>query len=393
MPITSTDMRIALFSGNYNYVADGSSKVLNTLVRFMESQGVTIRVFSPTSDTPAFRSVGTLISVPSMPVPGRGEYRIGFGLSGELKDRIRAFNPHLFHLSAPDLLGHSALGFSEKLGVPAVASFHTRFDTYFRYYGAGWVGNFSRRKMARFYARCRHVYVPSPSVSRQLVEDGILDESLRVWSHGIERDRFHPDHRDMGWRRAHGINDDEVAVTFVGRLVKEKGLTEYADLIHALEARNLPVKALVVGEGPKRAAMQKRLFKGIFTGHLSGEDLSKAYACGDIFINPSLTETFGNVTLEAMASGLPTICSIATGSMDLVNDGVTGYLVDNDDMDTWVDLSEKLVRDTELRYAMGTAARKASASASYDWSVIMHSLLDQYKEVIGTASQPSRKAG
>lgn len=383
-------MRVVLFSGNYNYVADGANKALNRLVRFMEDQGVTLQVYSPTSNSPAFEPAGTLISVPSVPVPGRGEYRIGFGLSDKLKTQIKAFDPHLFHLSAPDLLGHSALKFSETLGVPAVASFHTRFDTYFKYYGASWIENYTRKKMARFYARCQRVYVPSRSVGDQLIQDNILDESLRIWSRGIERDRFNPEKRSLEWRRAQGIADNDIALTFVGRLVKEKGLIEYANLVDALEVKGHPIKALIIGEGPEREALQKRLPSAIFTGHMSGEDLTQAYACGDIFINPSLTETFGNVTLEAMASGLPAICSIATGSIDLVKDGQTGFLVENDDLKAWVERTDRLISDRDLLKSMGNAAR--IASADYDWSKIMHGLLGEYIHVIDASGLDLRKA-
>lgn len=382
LPIDAKDMRVVLFSGNYNYVADGANKALNRLVRFMEGKGVQIRVFSPTSERPAFEPAGTLISVPSMPVPGRGEYRIGFALSQTLKSEIEAFDPHLFHLSAPDVLGHSALQFSEKLGVPAVASFHTRFDTYFKYYGISWIENFVRQKMAKFYARCQHVYVPSKSVGDQLIKDNILSENLRVWSRGIERDKFNPSYRDMNWRRDIGIDDSEIAMTFVGRLVKEKGLIEYANLIDALQEKNLPVKALIIGDGPERTNLQKRLPDGIFTGHLSGGGLSRAYASGDIFINPSLTETFGNVTLEAMASSMPAICSIATGSVDLVENGKSGYLVEHDDLTAWVIVATKLIEDGKLRSDMGDYAR--SASRAYDWTIILNGLLEQYREVIGS---------
>ncbi len=369
-------MRIALFSGNYNYVTDGANMTLNTLVSYLELNGVDVLVFSPTSSTPAFKPAGTLVSVGSIPVPLRNEYRIGFGLSDKLKRRIIDFKPTLFHLAAPDVLGHSALKLSEALGVPAVASFHTRFDTYLRYYGFGWVEPYCRSRMEKFYNRCQHVYVPSPSVGKTLTQEGILGDNLRIWSRGVDRNRFHPKHRDTDWRRSLGIEDDEIVLSFVGRLVREKGLNDYAALVDTLKARGLAVKALVVGTGPEGKSIRKRLPSAVMTGYLSGQDLARAYASSDLFVNPSLTETFGNVTLEAMASGLPTICLNATGSCDLVQHRKTGLLVDEVDL---VDETALLCQNHILRRNMSHEARRASAA--YDWESIMQGLLGQYQEV------------
>lgn len=376
-------MRIALFSGNYNYITDGANMALNTLVTYLERHGAEVLVYSPTSRRPAFKPAGTLISVGSIPVPGRGEYRIGFGLSDKLKRQIRAFRPNLFHLSAPDVLGHSALKFAETLGVPAVASFHTRFDTYLRYYGLGWAESYCRKKMTQFYDRCHHVYVPSRSIGDALAKDGIVGDNMRIWSRGVDREKFNPTHRDMAWRRSLGIDDEEILLGFVGRLVREKGLDDFAALVEALVLRGLPVKALVVGEGPERKSVRKRLPSAVMTGHLSGGNLTRAYASSDLFINPSLTETFGNVTLEAMASGLPTICLNATGSADLVQHKKTGLLVESIDSAAWIDGTAKLCRDHALRRQMSRNSRRASAS--YDWEQIMLNLFSQYKGVLGNA--------
>ena len=373
-------LRVALFSGNYNYQADGANKALNRLVAYLERQNIEVLVFSPTSDTPAFKPSGTLISVPSMPVPGRGEYRIGFGLSEKIKRQIKLFKPTLIHLSAPDVLGHSALKFAEQNHIPAVASFHTRFDTYFKYYKLGWIEPICRAKMAKFYNRCEHVYVPSPSVGHVLQSEGIVGDNLRVWGRGIDGERFHPKHRDMGWRRSLGIEDNDVVLSFVGRLVREKGLTEYADLVDSLSQRGSPIKALIIGDGPEHSALRKRLPTAVMTGHISGEDLARAYASSDLFINPSLTETFGNVTLEAMASGVPAICLKATGSQDLVKDGKTGWLIESVDNPDWIEKTATLCTDAPLRRHMGDVARRESLD--YNWDRIMQSLLDQYLEVI-----------
>ena len=174
-------LRIALFSGNYNYVVDGPVKALNTLVGFLEKEGHEVLVFAPTIKKPPFEHTGTLISAPSIAIPGRGEYRLALGMSSNIRKRLDAFKPDLVHLAAPDLLGYAALRYAGKNSIPAVASFHTRFDTYPRYYGAKWLEKYLTGYMRRFYARCEHVYPPSQSMAAELREDGI-GRDIRLWA-------------------------------------------------------------------------------------------------------------------------------------------------------------------------------------------------------------------
>ncbi len=164
--VAARPLRIALFSGNYNYVRDGANQALNRLVAYFEAQGHKVRVYSPTSPTPAFPPAGTLISVPSISFPGRGDYRLARGLPESLKRDIRAFAPDIFHLSAPDPLGHSAKKLARAMGVPVVASVHTRFETYLEYYGLGWVRPMGEALLRRFYAGLDEVFVTSARLWR-----------------------------------------------------------------------------------------------------------------------------------------------------------------------------------------------------------------------------------
>ncbi len=380
--------RVALFSGNYNYVMDGPVRALNKLVDYLERQGVEVLVFAPTVKKPAFQHVGTLVSVPSIPFPGRSEYRIGLGLTPNIRRKLAKFKPDLVHLSAPDLLGLSALKWANKKGIPAVASFHTRFDTYPRYYGMDWMEGYLTRYMRNFYHRCEHVYVPSQSMIDVLAEQQI-SPALRLWTRGVDMDLFNPGQRDMAWRRAQGIADDEVVVAFVGRLVLEKGLGKFADTLDLLRTRGVKVRPLIVGDGPERENFEGRLSDAVFTGFLSGMPLARAYASADIFFNASVTETFGNVTLEAMASGTPAVCADATGSRTLVDDGRSGYLVDYDDLDSFADRITRLAMSSDLRARF--AERGLQCAAEYSWSTILGALHIQYEEAYKSYS-PQRSA-
>lgn len=371
--------RIALFSGNYNYVMDGPVRALNKLVAFLESEGVEVLVFAPTAKEAAFEHSGTLVSVPSVALPGRGEYRVAFGLPEKQKRRLEAFKPDLIHLSSPDFLGWSAIRWAKKHGIPAVASFHTRFDTYPRYYHMAWLEKYVTNCMRRFYHNCEQIYAPSQCMVEVLREQNMAKD-IQIWSRGVDTGMFNPDKRDHAWRKSHDIADDDVVLAFVGRLVLEKGLDVFANTLDRLRKKGIKHKALIVGEGPERDRFAARLPDAIFTGYLKGPDLAKAYASADIFFNASITETFGNVTLEAMACGLPSVCANATGSRSLVDCGETGYLVGPGNITEFSEQITRLIQNKALRSEL--AASALHKGQQFSWVTILNQLLNQYGDVL-----------
>ncbi len=376
-----TPLRIALFSGNYNYVMDGPVRALNTLVAYLEKTGHEALVFAPTTKTPAFDHNGTLISIPSLALPGkRSEYRLGLGLHGAAKRELDAFNPSLIHIAAPDYTGYGALNYAREKGIPAVASFHTRFDTYPRYYKMGWAEKYLTGYMRNFYARCEHVYAPSQSMIDELKRDGI-GKDLRLWTRGVDSDLFNPARRDEAWRKEQGFDTDDVVVAFVGRLVLEKGIDIFIDAFSRAREKTPKLKALIVGDGPERKFFEEKLPQAVFAGYQKGEGLSRCYASADIFFNPSITETFGQVTLEAMASGLPCLCAPAAGSRSLVEDGVTGFLA-GPDAASFAEKLAELGEDAALRARFGAAAREKSAA--YSWDAVLEELVGHYYEALAT---------
>lgn len=373
------DLRVALFSGNYNYQKDGANNALNRLVGHLLRQGVKVRIYSPTTDTPAFPPTGDLVSVPSVPVPGRPEYRAALGLPDEIRADIRAFSPTIVHVSAPDFLGHRALSFARTLGVPAVASVHTFWESYFRYYRLGWAVPLGERILRRFYGRCVEVYAPSQAMADLLREKG-LARTIHLWERGVDRALFRPDRRDMAWRRSLGVSDEEVLVLFVGRLVLEKGLDVLAATAAEAARQGLALRWLVVGDGPARDWIEERLPQAIYAGFLTGEALARAYASSDIFLNPSSTETFGQVTTEAMASGLAVVGARAGGTQSLVEDGASGFLVAPDDAAATAAALGRLAADAALRRSMGE--RGLALSARFDWDRVNQVVLDRYLAVV-----------
>ncbi len=375
----ASKLRIAMFSGNYNYVRDGANQALNRLAGYALAKGASVRVYSPTTATPAFAPTGDLVDVPAIPLPfGRGEYRLARGLPGRVRADIERFAPNIFHVSAPDILGHRALTMARAAGIPVLASVHTLFETYPAYYGLGFMEGPLVALLRRFYNRCDALVAPSIEIAERLEGQGI-ERPISVWSRGVDHARFHPDRRDNGWRRQLGIADDELVIGFLGRLVLEKGLDVFAAVCAELNRRGVHHRVLAIGDGPARDSFAADVPGVIFAGFQSGNDLGRAVAAMDIFLNPSVTETFGNVTLEAMAAGVPVVAANATGARTLVDDGVSGRLIAPCDISAYADAIAAYAADRALLAAAGAAGR--AASLAYHWDIINQKVIDEYCRV------------
>lgn len=376
-------LRVALLSGNYNYVRDGANQALNRLVGYLQRQGAQVHVYAPKVRKPAFASMGKLIGLPSIPVPGRGEYRIPMMLGRKARADLKAFQPNVVHVSSPDFAAHRAVTWARRLGLPVLASVHTRFDTYPRYYNLAWVEPLLTALLRRFYRRCDALVAPSESMAQVLREER-MSYDISLWSRGVDRTIFNPGRRDPEWRRSLGIADDEVVIGFLGRLVMEKGLDVFSDTIDELVRKSagsaVRHRVMVVGEGPARAWFEARLPGAVFTGFQGGKDLGRAVGAMDVLFNPSITETFGNVTLEAMACGVPVVAAAATGSQSLVSDGISGRLIAPGALHQFAEALRAYVADAGLRAAHGAAGERRSHD--FSWDAINQAVADTYLRLI-----------
>jgi glycosyltransferase involved in cell wall biosynthesis len=389
-PVQTSDLRVALFSGNYNYVRDGANQALNRLVEYLLRQGVQVRVYSPTVAQPAFEATGDLVDVPAVPIPGRSEYRLPLALPARVRRDLEQFNPNVVHVSSPDIVGHRAVSWARRRKTAAVASVHTRFDTYLAYYHLQALEPLARGIMRRFYHRCEVVLAPAESTAA-ILRAQRMNRDITIWARGIDRNQFNPERRDMEWRRSIGIADDEMVIAFLGRVVMEKGLDVFAEAIHAFETFGFKHRVLVIGEGPARPWFEEQMPQGIFVGEQTGTDLARALASSDLLLNPSLTEAFGNVTLEAMACALPVLAAEATGATNLVRSGMTGTLVDGTDPDEFAEALARYARDPELRRRHGKAG--LAVAKTMDWDTINSAVIRSYKHAIVKRKRLERLTG
>lgn len=370
-------LRVALFSGNYDCVRDGANRALNRLVGHLLTQvGADVRIYSPTAPQKAFASVGDVHSVRSAAIPGRPEYRLALGFTRTAQRDMAAFAPDIVHLSAPDLLGRQAQKVARKAGIPVVASLHTRFETYLDYYRLGFLRAPVEAYLDRFYGESDHILAPTPPIMAEMAgRHGASKVSL--WSRGVDHHTFDPARRDDAFRASLGYAPDDIVPLFFGRLVLEKGLAVFADTIAALREGGHAVRPMVVGDGPARDWLARRLPNVTFLGLLEGAELGRAVASADLLINPSVTEAFGNVNLEAMSAGLAVLSADVPSAASLIGDGETGMLVVPGDVGAFAAAARALIDRPAARVRLGRAAR--AAALRYDWSAVLDAVAAVYE--------------
>jgi len=371
--------RVAFFTGNYTDIVDGVALTSIRQVEYLLRQNVPVRVYAPTSSKPALTSIATPVDVPSLRIPTM-PYRVAFGLTPGIREDVRRFAPTVVHLATPDLLGWNALNWATRRKIPVVTTFHTHFASYLKHYGLGFLEPAVWRVFRLFYRRCAEVYVACQSMADELRRNG-LDANFVINPFGVDQAHFSPAKRSDEWRAAHGFVPADVVVAFVGRLVWEKGLKVWAETIRKLTADGVPHKALVIGEGPAGAGFRKLAPTATFTGRLTGAELGVAFASADVFFFPSASETFGCVTVEALASGLACVVADATGSRDIIRAGVDGLLCPPTDVPAFAAAVAGLIRDPAARHRLRASA--PTRAAEFQWEAVLATMLTRFRYVGG----------
>ena len=369
-------LRVAFFAGTMKPGHDGVTRVLYRLIDALKSQGIESVFFSPIIPERSRRPV-PMHKVPSVTFPFYKDYRLSVPGYKHFERELREFKPDLLHINSPCPLGHAAVHYGLRYGIPVVATYHTHFPSYAKYYSFDAFEAYSWRYFRKLYNACERVYVPSRPVMDELRMHGF--SSVEFLPHGVDAATFSPSYRSEGWRRSHGM-EGKTVLLYAGRLVWEKDLRTLARAYEWITSRRRDVLFALSGDGPVREELQQMMPEAIFLGHQTGENLSRVYASSDIFIFPSTTETFGNVTLEAMASGLPPICAREGGAYGFIEPGITGMLAAPRDPQDLAAQVEYLLDHPERRQEMGRAARAFAREQS--WEKIFQRLFKSYDEVI-----------
>jgi phosphatidylinositol alpha 1,6-mannosyltransferase len=382
-------MRIAFFSETFLPKVDGIVNTLCHLLDYLADSGHDSLLFTPHSscpeNDPAQYAVTRIIRYPGLPAPFYPELRLALP-DWRLNRQLRVFCPDLIHIVNPVTLGMAGLWQARRLKIPVVASFHTDIAGFARHWGL-------RAFAWPIWASLRLTHnqadlnlCPSEVTAQQLRQQGI--KRVKVWAHGVDSQRFHPDKRTDVWReRLADGEPDKPILLFVGRVSWEKGLDWLPPLMAALP----DVRLAVVGDGPARRPLARQMagLPVVFTGYLRGEALAEAYAAADLFVFPSPYETFGNVVLEAMASGLPVIAPRSGGLLDFTRDGLHGLLFEPNDQAAFIDAVKRLLADREWARQMGHNGRRQAEALS--WSCVSEKLLADYQTLLQGPCQPDKK--
>ena len=307
-------------------------------------------------------------------------YQLGFALSKHVKERIAEFEPSLIHITVPDCTCLHLIQYAREKEIPLMGTYHSNIPEYMSHYpGLGWLKHILAAFFRHQYNFLQTLYVPTPFIHKYLSDTFQMDKvtKLGVWGRGIDLERFSPNHRSTEFRQRMGFSDHDVVVMWCGRLVPEKRPDIFCKVVRRLHERKIPFKALVVGQGPVEEEV-KNLPNTVFAGWMTGDELAIAYASCDVFLFPSAVETFGNVTLEAAASGLPLVVE-AGCSGHLVNHGLNGFACQDNDVDAYFDATLCLVVDDTRRNAMSEEGRKFSLQ--FEKREVCRKMLDNYSTV------------
>lgn len=311
------------------------------------------------------------------------EYYLGKSLSADDLSIMSEFNPTVVHITVPDCVGLQVIEYARDNGIPLMGTYHSNIIDYMDHYGTGFLKCVIAAYFNHTYGFLQTLYVPTPYMKQYLTESVHYRihkaTNLKVWGRGIDLNTFNPQHRCSAFRASLSIEPNEVVFLFVGRLVHEKRPDIFANVMRRLSKEDIRFKALVVGAGPYESEMNK-LPNTICVGWLSNiDDLATAYASSDIFLFPGALETFGNVTMEAAASGLPIVAE-AGCSGHLIEHGVSGFACPDGDEDAFFEAAHRLAVDNLLRNRFSSASRRLSLK--YDKSIVMSEMIDNYHATI-----------
>ncbi|KAJ8533048.1 hypothetical protein K7X08_015937 [Anisodus acutangulus] len=377
--------RIALFvePSPFAYVSGYKNRFQN-FIKYLREMGDEVMVVTTHEGVPKEFYGAKLIGSRSFPCPLYRKVPLSLALSPRIISEVAQFKPDIIHASSPGIMVFGALIIAKLLSVPIVMSYHTHVPVYIPRYTFSWLVQPMWMVIKFLHRAADLTLVPSAAIAKDLEAYKVTAANkIRVWKKGVDSESFHPQYRshEMRVRLSNG-EPDKPLIVHVGRLGVEKSL----DFTKRVMVRLPDARIAFIGDGPYREELEK-MFHGmpaVFTGMLLGEELSQAYASGDVFLMPSESETLGLVVLEAMSSGLPVVAARAGGVPDIIPDdqqGKIGYLFNPGDLDDCMSKLVPLLHDAELRDTMGKTARVEMEK--YDWKAATTTIRnEQYSAAI-----------
>lgn len=377
-----TSLHIALVSETFPPEVNGVANTLGRLCQGLRERGHRLQLVRPRQADDTAPNDDQLLLTRGWPLPGYAGLQWGQSSLHKLLRRWQRNRPDVLYIATEGPLGLSALRAARRLGIPVVSGFHTNFQQYSDHYGFGLLTRLLTGYLRWFHNRSRLTLVPSPSQRLELQRRGF--ERLELLARGVDGQLFHPARRSAALRAEWGLGEDEIAVLHVGRLAAEKNLQLLTRAFRQLQ-RDLPqqrLRLVLVGDGPLRTQLQAELPEALFCGVQRGEALAAHYASGDLFLFPSLSETFGNVVLEALASGLAVVAFDQAAAAQHIRHGHNGALATPGDEAAFIESARWLLEDPESLRRVRLNARQHAGKQG--WPAIVErfeSLLHAARDV------------
>lgn len=372
-------MRIAIFTDTFLPQINGVTNTLNRMIKYLENNGIDYLVFAPgdLSKDISGDNIYRFLSFNFFLYP---ECKVAIPNYNKIKAKLEQFKPDLIHIVTPFNIGLAGLKFGKDESIPVVASYHTNFSQYLSYYKIKFIDKALWRYFAWFHNQCFMNFCPSNDTRQDLINHGI--KNIAIWGRGIDYDLYSPQKRNQKLRDELGIGDRK-AILYVGRISPEKDLDI---LIKSIESINNSIYKkdvcfVITGDGPMMNDIRNlKIDNIILTGYKKGEELSSIYASCDIFAFPSTTETYGNVILEAMSSGLPVIAPYSGGLTENLYDGYNSLCCRPRVPEDMTAAIIKLAENESLRQRLSRQAREYVRSKS--WDSIFSKLVSDYCYVL-----------
>jgi glycosyltransferase involved in cell wall biosynthesis len=328
------------------------------------------------------------LKVPALTLPINTGYTMAIPalVTSELKEEIDKFSPDIVHIATPSLLGSFALKYATQRLLPVISIYHTHFISYIDYYLKhtpfliGKVKQMMCDSHCAFYNQCDLVYVPSNSMKDELIDIGVDTYRMKLWQRGMDTRLFSPANKNLKALEKLTGNDNPT-ILFASRLVWDKNLETLFEIYEAMQEKHPEVNFLIAGDGVARKACEARMKNAVFVGKVDHQTLSVLYASSTLFVFPSVSEAYGNVVLEAMASGLPCIIADGGGSKDFIEQGISGFKCKPYDAACYVDKIEILLRNNTLRQQFIEEGLEYSSRLS--WEYLASVYFDDLAEMAG----------